>query len=110
MAAGTASVKVFKFDPAVDKEPRYDRYDVPYEDGATALDILNYIYENHDPNLSFRFCCKKGKCGSCPVSVNGRPTFSCHEPATSRMVIGPHPKFKVIKDLVVDFDELQKVS
>jgi succinate dehydrogenase/fumarate reductase-like Fe-S protein len=33
------------------------------------------------------------------------PVFSCHEPATEKMVIKPHPKFTVIRDLVVDFEK-----
>lgn len=96
-------VEVFKFDPAVDKKPRYGTYQVPYKDW-TILDVLNYIYETYDPSLSFRSGCKVGKCTCCLVCVNGSSAFSCQKRAEKKMTIEPHPKFEVIKDLVVDFD------
>ena len=37
-----ATVKIFKFDPEVDAEPRYDEFQVPYQ-GRTVLDVLRYI-------------------------------------------------------------------
>lgn len=104
MTERQALVRVLKFDPGVDRRPRYTSHRVPYNEGATVLDILKYIQEHLDPGLAFRYGCEKGKCGACPVEVNGRPVFSCHEPASDRMIIRPHRKFKVIRDLVVDFE------
>ena len=101
-----AAVKIFRFDPQIDKEPRYDSFHVPVNEASTVLDVLQYIYERFDQTLAFRYGCKKGKCGSCPVALNGRPVFSCREPAMADMTIVPHPKFEVIKDLVVDFDRV----
>lgn len=98
-----AEVKVFRFNPPVDKEPSYSAYQVPYR-GRSVLDILTNIYEHHDPSLSFRYGCKVGFCTGCPVMVNGTPAFSCQKIAEKEMVIEPHPKFEIIKDLVVDFD------
>ncbi|MFC2003042.1 2Fe-2S iron-sulfur cluster-binding protein [Chloroflexota bacterium] len=98
-----AVVKLFKFDPAVDGKPRYETYEVPHKDW-TMLDVLNYLYEQHDPSLSFRSGCKVGNCTCCLVSVNGKPVFSCQKLAERKMTIEPHPKFEVVKDLVVDFD------
>jgi len=104
MTEKQASVKVLKFDPGADRKPRYAKFLVPLVEGATVLDILKHIQEHLDPGLAFRYGCEKGKCGCCPVEVNGRPVFSCHEPASDVMVIRPHPKFRVIRDLVVDFE------
>jgi len=102
-----AVTKVFRFDPAADKKPRYDIYEVPYRD-RTVLDVLNIIYENCDPGLSFRSGCKAGSCGCCPVLLNNEPVFACQKLAEINMTIEPHPKFKVIKDLVVDLDQPKK--
>jgi succinate dehydrogenase/fumarate reductase-like Fe-S protein len=102
--AEPAQVKVFRFDPKVDKEPRYETYQTLYE-GYTVLDVLLYIYENLDPTLSFRYGCAGGsyeQCGACPVLVNGKPALSCKRLAEEEMTIEPHPKFEVIKDLVID--------
>jgi NAD-dependent dihydropyrimidine dehydrogenase PreA subunit len=37
--------------------------------------------------------------------VNGQPAFSCKKVAEEGMRIAPHPKFEIIKDLIVDFDK-----
>ena len=98
--------KVFRFDPTVDKEPRYEAYLTPFE-GYTVLDVLKYIYENYDSTLSFRFGCAGAgyeRCGACAVLVNETPVLSCKKLAEKRMTIEPHPKFEVIKDLAIDFD------
>ncbi len=104
MTEELATVKIHKFDPVVDKEPRYEIYEVPYQ-GRTVMEVLNYIFENHDPDLSFRTGCKMGACGCCPVLLNEHPVFPCQKEAEPQMTVGPHPKFVVIKDLVVDFDQ-----
>jgi len=101
---------VFRFDPKVDKEPRYESYDTPFE-GYTVLDVLKYIYEMYDSTLSFRFGCAgagQERCGACPVLVNGKPALSCRKVAEERMTIEPHPKFEIIKDLAIDFDKLKE--
>jgi succinate dehydrogenase/fumarate reductase-like Fe-S protein len=99
--------KVFRYDPITDKKPRYEDYLTPIE-GYTVLDVLKYIYENHDSSLSFRFGCDGAgyeRCGACAVMVNGQPAFSCKMVAEEGMRIAPHTKFEIIKDLVVDFDK-----
>jgi len=97
-----ATVKLFKFDSQVDTEPRYDEYQVPYQ-GRTVLDVLRYIYEKLDSTFAYRWACTKGFCRGCIVSVNGKPALACMKPAEKDMKIEPHPKFKIIKDLLVDF-------
>ena len=99
-----ATVKIFKFDPAVDAEPRYDEFKVPYR-GLTVLDVLRYIYENLDSTFAYRWACTKGFCRACVVSVNGRPALACMKSAEKDMKLDPHPGFKLIKDLLVDFED-----
>lgn len=98
-----ARVELFRFDPQVDAEPRYDVYRVRYQ-GRTVLDVLRYIYENLDSSFAYRWACTRGGCRSCVVSVNGRPALACTKSAEKEMRIAPHPRFKVIKDLLVDFE------
>lgn len=102
-------VKVFRYDPSIDEEPRYEVYPVPYK-GRTVLQVLRYIYEHHDPSLSFRNgCAGKGssRCGACPVNVNGVAALSCQTTALKGMTVEPHPKFELVKDLVVDFSRIK---
>ena len=75
-----AVVKLFRFDPEVDTEPRYSEFKVPYR-GRTVLDVLRYIYENLDSSIAFRWACRRAFCRSCVLSVNGKPALSCTAPA-----------------------------
>ena len=101
-----ATVELFRFDPVVDSESRYSLFQVPYK-GYTVMNVLTYIYENCDSSFAFRWACGKGFCRCCVVSVNGKPVLSCMEPSSKFMKIEPHPKFKVIKDLMVDLGRLK---
>ncbi len=103
-----AVVKVFRFDPAVDKEPRYETFDgIPYED-RSVLEVIEIIYEKYDQSLAFRQGCNNGTCTGCALVVNGEPVLACQKSAVKEMVIEPHPKFQIIKDLVVDFDKTRE--
>lgn len=101
-----ANVKVLKCDPAIDTEPKYKAYSVPYK-GMTVLQVLKYIYESEDPTIAFRAGCDgvgPARCGACIMEVNGTPVLACQMLAVKEMVIRPHRKFTVIKDLVIDFE------
>lgn len=100
------TIKVFRFDPSDGREPRYDSYEVPYI-GYTVLGALEYVYKHHDSSLAYRTGCLgkgSGRCGACPVMVNGKPALSCQKMAEPNMTVDPHPKFEIIKDVVVDFE------
>lgn len=96
-----ATVELFRFDPEVDAAPRYDKFKVPYK-GRSVLDVLLHIYYNLDNTFAFRWACTKGFCRCCIVSVNGQPVLACRKSAEANMRLSPHPKFKVLKDLLVD--------
>lgn len=102
-----ATVSIFRFDPDIDKKPHYDKYEVPYK-GNSILGVLDYIYQNLDSSLSYRSGCTHVWCGVCNLVVNGRVVLGCRKSAEKEMVIEPHPKFHVIKDLVVDFEHKEK--
>ena len=103
------TVKLFRFDPEVDTKPRYDEFKVPYQ-GRTVLDVLIYIHQNKDSTFAFRWACGKCFCRSCVVSVNEKPVLACMAPAQNHMKIEPHPKFTLIKDLIVDLDKPKKIG
>jgi succinate dehydrogenase/fumarate reductase-like Fe-S protein len=105
-----ARVKIFKFDPEMDKEQRYETFEVPYE-GRTILNVLEAIYRGFDQGLAFRCGCEgkhDSRCGACAIQVNGLPALACKRISEKEMVIEPHAKFEVIKDLVVDFNKIRK--
>jgi succinate dehydrogenase/fumarate reductase iron-sulfur protein len=103
----TGLATIFRFDPGIDERPEYREYNVPYK-GFTVLQVLQYIFENDDSTLSFRYGCDgsgPARCGACVLSVNREPVLACKKPAEKNMLINPHPEFQVIKDLIVDLNE-----
>ncbi len=98
-----AEVSVFRYDPAQDLAPRYEKYQVPFSTGMTVLEVLKHIYDKHAP-IAFRYGCRIKVCGSCAVMVNKRPVLACKEKAEKKMTIEPIPALPVLKDLIIDFD------
>lgn len=84
-------------------------YKVPYLQGMTVLDALNYIRENLDSSLAFRSHCRMGVCGSCGMIINGKPRLACNTQIVrleSDMVeLMPLYNFPVARDLVVELTD-----
>jgi succinate dehydrogenase/fumarate reductase-like Fe-S protein len=105
-----ATVNIFKFDSAIDEAPRYETFKVPYI-GRTVLNVLEDVYRDFDQELAFRYGCEgkhDSRCGACAVELNGVPVLACRKMAEREMVIAPHAKFKILKDLVVNFDVIKE--
>jgi fumarate reductase iron-sulfur subunit len=56
---------------------RFETYAVPARPNQTILDVVTYIQRSLDPSLAYRFACRVGMCGSCGMTVNGRPRWTC---------------------------------
>jgi len=104
MEKKTVKVRIARFDPATDSSPHYQVCDVPLEPRMTVMDVLDYIYENLDPSLAYNSHtdCHRRVCTRCNVTVNGKSGLSCHTEVTGDITIDPLPRFKVIRDLVVE--------
>ena len=85
----------------------YETYRVPLRPNQTVLDIVTWIQRNVDPSLTYRFACRVGVCGSCAMSVNGTPRWTCRTHVSKvvrngSLKIGPLENLPVIKDLATD--------
>ncbi|MCJ2080042.1 succinate dehydrogenase/fumarate reductase iron-sulfur subunit [Methylobacterium sp. J-090] len=85
----------------------YQSYSVPSRDSQTVLDVVTYVQRYIDPTLTYRFACRVGMCGSCAMTVNGRPRWTCrtHVSKVSKggnLKIAPLSNLPVIKDLAAD--------
>ena len=92
------------------KEGRYETFDVPRQPSQTVLDVVTHIQRRLDPTLSYRFACRVGMCGSCAMTVNGTPRWTCRThvdnvAADGELRIGPLGNLPVVKDLVADMRE-----
>ena len=98
---GTIEVKVFRFNPYVDREARYEVYKVPFIEGSTVSNVLQYINEEHDGGLAHYLSCRRGICAECRVRVNGKVVLGCMELVRGDITIEPVTPDRVIKDLVI---------
>ena len=101
------------------EDGRYETYRVPRRESQTVLDVVTFVQRHLDPTLTYRFACRVGVCGSCAMTVNGRPRWTCRTHVAKvagddRLTIGPLENLRVIKDLATDmqpfFEKWQKAK
>jgi fumarate reductase iron-sulfur subunit len=102
-AASEISVSIWRGD----QNGKFEAYSVPARANQTVLDVVTWVQRNVDPTLSYRFACRVGMCGSCAMTVNGRPRWTCRTHTSKviedgRLEIAPLANLPVIKDLAAD--------
>ncbi|TDI66529.1 MAG: succinate dehydrogenase/fumarate reductase iron-sulfur subunit [Bacteroidetes bacterium] len=110
--ASNITLEVFRYHPEVDLEPSFQSYEVPYNKDWVILDALNYIKDDLDGSLSFRWSCRMGVCGSCGMMINGSPVLTCatflHQYLPGPIRIEPLNYFPVIKDLIIEMSDFME--
>ena len=82
-------------------------YEVPKRTNQTVLDLVTWVQRNAAPDLAYRFACRVGMCGSCAMTVNGRPRWTCRTHVDKvvekgKLTVAPLSNLPVIRDLVAD--------
>jgi succinate dehydrogenase / fumarate reductase iron-sulfur subunit len=102
------TVKVFRFNPEIDKRPHYETYKLEAQPTDRVLDMLEYIKGSFDGTLSFRRSCAHGICGSDAMRINGRNYLACKallkDLHSKKITVEPLLGLRVIKDLIVDME------
>ena len=102
-------LQVTRYRPEQEAEPTIQEYEVPLTKDWVLLDALNYIKDNLDGSLSYRWSCRMGICGSCGMMVNGEPELTCaaflSEYAPGPVRIEPLRYFPIIRDLTIDMTD-----
>ena len=112
MAERTITLEVFRYRPETEKEPVFQSYAVPFRDDWVVLDALNYLKDQVDGSISYRWSCRMGVCGSCGMMVNGTPRLTCaaflkdYYPGPIR--VEPLANFPVERDLIVNITDFAK--
>jgi fumarate reductase iron-sulfur subunit len=104
----TVVLEVLRYRPEEEEEPTWDRWEVPARSEWMVLDALNYVKDELDGTLAYRWSCRMGVCGSCGMMVNGEPVLTCAtylqdlarngEPVR----VEPLQGFPTVRDLIVD--------
>jgi fumarate reductase iron-sulfur subunit len=106
------TIEVLRYRPEEETEPVYQRYEVPFRKDWVILDALNYIKDNLDGTLAYRWSCRMGVCGSCGMMVNGAPALTCATflekflPGPIR--VEPLAHFPIVRDLITDIDDFMR--
>lgn len=80
------------------------------DENKTLLDMLSSIKTSQDTTLCYSSGCRSGICGSCAVRVEGREVLACSYKPSDGDVVEPLKNSAVIRDLVVDMDEVYKFN
>ncbi len=102
------SFEVYRFDPATDTQPRYQRYTLDLSPHTPVLTALLRIRAELDPSLSLRYSCRSAICGSCAMQINSKSRLACETHVGpemerhGRIVVEPMRNQPVLRDLVVD--------
>jgi len=103
--------KVRRYSP--EKGEWWQEYKLKLDKYASVLEGLRIIKTSIDPSLAYRASCRMAICGSCGMRINGEPRLACKtnvkevitQFGSNVITIEPMDYFKVIKDLVVDWEE-----
>lgn len=108
----TITLEVLRYRPEEETEPVYQSYEVPLRKDWVILDALNYIKEQLDGTLTFRWSCRMGVCGSCGMMINDVPSLTCakflthYAPGPIR--VAPMDNFPIVRDLVVEMTDFME--
>jgi len=115
----TATLKIRRFDPEVDEEPRWEDFDVELYETDRVLDALHKIKWEVDGSLTFRRSCAHGICGSDAMRINGRNRLACKTlikdlDISKPIYVEAIKGLPLEKDLIVDmepfFDSFKEVN
>jgi len=92
---------IYRFDPETESLIKRD-YLLPSLPGATLLQAIQYIYEELDSSLAFRYGCRYKRCGLCGVTANGLPRLACKVKLEDVHEVSPLANLPLLRDLAVN--------
>ena len=95
------TIYIKRFNPETDAEPHWVSYKIPHVKSMTVIEALEYL-QDQGIYVAFRANCREFTCGSCAMTINGKPGLACMTLLKDGMRIEPLRGYKVLRDLVVD--------
>ena len=71
----TIKLDILRYNPEADNEPTSAFGS--HNEAWSLLDALEYIKDELDSSLTYRWSCRMAVCGNCGMVVNGRPQLGC---------------------------------
>ncbi len=101
------TLRIFRYNPEIDKRPHYEKYMIEAAPNDQVLDLLNQVKWHQDGTLSYRRSCAHGICGSDAMRINGVNRLACKvlvKDVGTKITVEPILGLPVIKDLIVDME------
>ncbi len=111
MSQRQIELEVMRYRPEMDDKPFFQTYQVPCEEEWVVLDALNYVKDEMDRTLSYRWSCHMFVCGSCGMVINGEPKLACKaflRDYKSKIRVEPLQNFPIERDLVIVQDDFME--
>jgi len=99
------TIRIRRYNPETDESPYWKTYTVPFVDTMTVMEALEYLWDQGE-YIAFRANCREFTCGSCAMLINGTPRLACDTLLKNNMSLEPLSRYRVIRDLVVDNQEV----
>ena len=109
-SSGAIHIKAYRFDPANPDQAGFQSFTVAATEPLSVMALMAVIHALDETFACRTSTCFKGQCGSCLVRVNGRDALGCVtmvQPGET-VTLEPHSKYRVVRDLVVDFSQPQE--
>ena len=108
------TLKLRRYQPESGEPAYWEEFTADLPGHRSVLDGILQVRDREDGSIGIRHSCRAAICGSCGVSINGRPGLACHmhlEEAQKRadrnggvITVEPMGNMPVLKDLIVDMD------
>ncbi len=90
----------------------FDEFNVDFKEDETILELLDRI-NRKKRDIAYRSFCRSSICGTCTVKVNDKTVLACKAKVkdliqNEELIIEPVDRSKVIRDLVVDHEYIEK--
>ena len=107
--AESIGIDILRYRPEQDDAPWLQTFEVPYEYDMSVLDALQYIKDELDGSVAFRWSCRMAICGSCGYMVNGVPKLGCktflRDYYPQRIKLEALEHFPIERDLIAGIDD-----
>ncbi len=108
------TLRLRRYDPESGDAPYWDEHTIELEPHRSVLEGILQARAKFDGSIGIRCSCRAAICGSCGVRINGEPGLACHTHLDDARAfakdgvieIEPMGNMPVIKDLIVDMDEV----
>src|ERR1044072_7240265 len=99
------TLQVTRYRPEDEAQPTFQEDEVACHKECVVLAELNYVKDQLDGTLSYRWSCRMGICGSCGMTVNGEPKLTCAtflaDYAPGPIRVEPLRNFSIVRDLLL---------